>query len=160
MLVPGMWFMNINDLLQSELNCKFFFVVERNECLKFMKMSVFRIRSQNQSAKTNCIGGSRRSVDCVVMREAEERQGAAESAGPPTYHTQEAEHIPNNPKILLQDKQRVFSSIRLIPSVYSRASCTGRICSRAHWKCGDHFCSFCPLLQKLIKFCRRKRQKK
>lgn len=57
-----------------------------------MKMSAFRICSLNQSVKATCIGGSRRSVDCVVMREAEEGQGAAESAGPPTYHTQEAEH--------------------------------------------------------------------
>lgn len=63
-----------------------------------MKMSVFSILSQNQSAKTNCIGGSCRSVDCVVMREAEKRQGVAESARPPTYHTQEAEHTPNTPK--------------------------------------------------------------
>lgn len=130
----------------KELNCDFFFFKEMNVWSSWKCLSLGSVH------KPGWIGGRRRSVDCVVMREAEERQGAAESAGPPTYHT------PNSPKILLEDKRGVFRSIRLFPSIYSWASCAGGICTQRQWKCGDHFCSFSPLLQKLIKFWRRKRQ--
>lgn len=156
--VPVMYFINkilMNSYIHRIKWC--FFLLLLKEIHVWSSWKCLSLESIHKTSlwKQTEQGGSRHSVDCIVMRGAEEGQGGRRVCRTTYLPHTGGEHTPNSPETLLHGKQCFFRSIRLFPSIYSWTGCTGLICTWRHWKCGDHLYSFRPLLQKLIKFWKR-----